>query len=337
MGRANRALAGRVSAIAGGFLDANSGTHAEKIVVTGNPVRPAVLEAAGTPYQPSLAGQAFRLLVFGGSQGAQFFSDAVPAAIATLPEAQRARLQVTQQARADDVARRQGRLCQARHAGRGPAVLYRHGRPDRRRASGDFALRRFDGFGNRGDRPAGPAGSLSLRARPRPGGECRSTCCRRRRRSACPVDALDRTSGSADRRCNRATPRDWQRWRRQPNRRGNPMRRGCSPIWQRLLPPVNRLRTTREDSTHENAGDHRPGAFHRHRRHRHERHRRGAAQSRLQGAGFRSGRKRQCAAAARQGHRVLHRAPRGKSRRRRSGRRLDGDQEIKSGTQGGAR
>ena len=105
MGRANKALAARVAAIAGGFLDARHGRFADKIVVTGNPVRPAVLEAAKTPYQPSRAGEPFRLLVFGGSQGAQFFSDAVPVAIAALPEAQRVRLRVTQQARADDVGR----------------------------------------------------------------------------------------------------------------------------------------------------------------------------------------------------------------------------------------
>ena len=95
MGRANRALAARVAAIAGGFLDDKQGAFADKIVVTGNPVRPAVLEAAKTAYSPSRGGEPFRLLVFGGSQGAQFFSDAAPAAIAALPEAQRARLVVT--------------------------------------------------------------------------------------------------------------------------------------------------------------------------------------------------------------------------------------------------
>src|SRR5690606_13391415 len=40
MGRANKALAARVDAIAGGFLTAE-GPFANKIVVTGNPVRPA--------------------------------------------------------------------------------------------------------------------------------------------------------------------------------------------------------------------------------------------------------------------------------------------------------
>jgi UDP-N-acetylglucosamine--N-acetylmuramyl-(pentapeptide) pyrophosphoryl-undecaprenol N-acetylglucosamine transferase len=104
MGRANKALAMRVDAIAGGFLNPGDSKAGDKIVVTGNPVRPAVLEAARTAYQPSDAGQPFKLLVFGGSQGAQFFSEAVPAAIALLPEQQRKRLDVTQQARAEDAA-----------------------------------------------------------------------------------------------------------------------------------------------------------------------------------------------------------------------------------------
>ncbi|MEW9804911.1 undecaprenyldiphospho-muramoylpentapeptide beta-N-acetylglucosaminyltransferase [Mesorhizobium sp. ZMM04-5] len=105
MGRANRALAARAAAIAGGFLPEGQGQFGAKTVVTGNPVRPAVLRAAETPYAAAKPGQPFRLLVFGGSQGAQFFSDAVPAAIAALPPEQRAQLLVTQQARADDVGR----------------------------------------------------------------------------------------------------------------------------------------------------------------------------------------------------------------------------------------
>jgi UDP-N-acetylglucosamine--N-acetylmuramyl-(pentapeptide) pyrophosphoryl-undecaprenol N-acetylglucosamine transferase len=105
MGRANKALAAKAAAIAGGFLPAEQGQYSAKTVVTGNPVRPAVLQAAATPYQPSRGGEPFRLLVFGGSQGAQFFSDAIPAAIALLPQESRTRLLVTQQARADDVGR----------------------------------------------------------------------------------------------------------------------------------------------------------------------------------------------------------------------------------------
>lgn len=105
MGRANRALARRVSAIAGGFLPEDASTAGVKTITTGNPVRPSVLEASGMRYVPSGKGDPFRLLVFGGSQGAQFFSDAMPAAIALLPEAMRKRLVVTQQARADGAAK----------------------------------------------------------------------------------------------------------------------------------------------------------------------------------------------------------------------------------------
>lgn len=104
MGRANRALARNVKAIAGGFLPDTSGAYAAKTVVTGNPVRPAVLDAARTPYAAPSAGEPFRLLVFGGSQGASFFSEAIPPAIAKLPEADRKRLKVTQQARREDEA-----------------------------------------------------------------------------------------------------------------------------------------------------------------------------------------------------------------------------------------
>jgi UDP-N-acetylglucosamine--N-acetylmuramyl-(pentapeptide) pyrophosphoryl-undecaprenol N-acetylglucosamine transferase len=102
MGRANRALAARVTAIAGGFMAQGEGDAADKMVVTGNPVRPAVIEAAKSAY-PSFNGEKpFRLLVFGGSQGAQFFSEAVPPAIGALPEEARARIAVTQQARPED-------------------------------------------------------------------------------------------------------------------------------------------------------------------------------------------------------------------------------------------
>ena len=104
MGRANKALAARVDAIAGGFLTGGKGVFADKTVVTGNPVRPAVIAAAATPYSAVADGEPFRLLVFGGSQGAQFFSEAIPAAVAALPEHQRMRLSVVQQARAEDAA-----------------------------------------------------------------------------------------------------------------------------------------------------------------------------------------------------------------------------------------
>lgn len=103
MGRANKALAGRVTAIAGGFLKAG-GASGERIVETGNPVRPAVIAAAATAYAPPAIDGPFNLLVFGGSQGAQYFSEALPPAVAALPETLRRRLRLTQQARPEDEA-----------------------------------------------------------------------------------------------------------------------------------------------------------------------------------------------------------------------------------------
>jgi UDP-N-acetylglucosamine--N-acetylmuramyl-(pentapeptide) pyrophosphoryl-undecaprenol N-acetylglucosamine transferase len=105
MGRANKALSGRVDAIAGGFLGERANGVGAKIVVTGNPVRPAVIEAANRAFAAPAADEPFRLLVFGGSQGAQFFSDAIPPAIAALPQAARQRVRITQQARDDDELR----------------------------------------------------------------------------------------------------------------------------------------------------------------------------------------------------------------------------------------
>src|SRR6185312_5463764 len=105
IGRANRFLAPRVTAIATTFPDlfGNAPALAAKATLTGNPVRPAVAAAAATPY-PAPDG-ALRLLVFGGSQGARIMADIVPSAIALLPADLRARVSVVQQARDEDVAR----------------------------------------------------------------------------------------------------------------------------------------------------------------------------------------------------------------------------------------
>lgn len=102
MGRANKALASRVQAIAGGFLPEGEGAYAAKTVTTGNPVRPAVLAATNVPYTASRDNDPFRLVVFGGSQGAQYFSSAVPTAISLLDKTERDRLVITQQARPED-------------------------------------------------------------------------------------------------------------------------------------------------------------------------------------------------------------------------------------------
>lgn len=107
LGRANKMLAARVDAIATSFETTKflDGPIADKAHFTGNPVRDVVIAAAAAPYAAPLAGEKFRLLVFGGSQGAKYFSDSVPPALVELPQAQREALLVVQQARAEDVDR----------------------------------------------------------------------------------------------------------------------------------------------------------------------------------------------------------------------------------------
>jgi len=105
MGRANGFLAPRARAIATGFREVRGvpSRASAKPVHTGNPLRPAVIEAAATPYPALGEGDPFRLLVFGGSQGARIMSEIVPPAVTLLPEALRARLAIVQQARAEDL------------------------------------------------------------------------------------------------------------------------------------------------------------------------------------------------------------------------------------------
>ena len=107
LGRANRMLAKRVTAIATSFEHTKflEGDAAAKARFTGNPVRQSVVEAAAQPFESPSDGGPIRILVFGGSQGARFFSDAVPPALAALPAGLRARLHVVQQAREEDLAR----------------------------------------------------------------------------------------------------------------------------------------------------------------------------------------------------------------------------------------
>lgn len=100
MGRANRLLARWVRLVAMGF----EATGARNAVVTGNPVRPAMLEAAKMPYPRRRGDEPFNLLVFGGSQGARFFAEAVPPAVARLSAAMRPLVRVVQQARPEDAA-----------------------------------------------------------------------------------------------------------------------------------------------------------------------------------------------------------------------------------------
>ena len=106
LGRANKFLASRVSAIATGFANVRGAEmFVSRTVETGSPVRESVLEAAARPYPMRAAGDRFELLVFGGSQGARVMSELVPPAIAAMPEDLRGLIHITQQCRPEDMDR----------------------------------------------------------------------------------------------------------------------------------------------------------------------------------------------------------------------------------------
>ncbi|MDX2307583.1 MAG: undecaprenyldiphospho-muramoylpentapeptide beta-N-acetylglucosaminyltransferase [Hyphomicrobium sp.] len=105
LGRANRKLARYVDRIATSFETTRflEGPLLAKARFTGNPVRDQVINVSRVPY-PSVESGPLKLLVFGGSQGARFFSEVVPAAFAAMrPEIRRV-IDVVQQAREEDVA-----------------------------------------------------------------------------------------------------------------------------------------------------------------------------------------------------------------------------------------
>src|SRR5689334_3328784 len=107
LGRANRLMRARASAIATSFAETRfvEPNLSSKTYLTGNPVRDIVIEWSAKPYRPASNGEPFRVVVFGGSQGARFLSDVVPEALLALAEPLRTRLEVTQQCRAEDLER----------------------------------------------------------------------------------------------------------------------------------------------------------------------------------------------------------------------------------------
>ena len=107
LGRVNRTLARRVDCIALSHRQTARvpGATEAKIVVTGNPVRAALHAIRAMDYVGAEPTGRFGVLVIGGSQGTGIFADVVPHALAALPLAQRQRLEVVQQCRAEDLDR----------------------------------------------------------------------------------------------------------------------------------------------------------------------------------------------------------------------------------------
>ena len=105
LGRVNRLVAGRVDVIATSYQPTQrlADKYAGKVHRVGNPVREAVLALRAKPYPLLEEDGIFRVLVTGGSQGASVLSQVVPDGLAMLPVTFRRRLQVTHQARMEDI------------------------------------------------------------------------------------------------------------------------------------------------------------------------------------------------------------------------------------------
>lgn len=103
LGRANRALSRFADVLALSHARTSAIPAGTPCVVTGNPVRPAIVALVGGGY--TAPDGMIRLLVLGGSLGARVLSDVVPAALASLAEPLRGRLRVVQQCRAEDLDR----------------------------------------------------------------------------------------------------------------------------------------------------------------------------------------------------------------------------------------
>ena len=107
MGRANRMLARCGVTPALSFADTAllPARVRKRAIITGNPIREDIVKLGKPAYRPPKRQGAYRLLVIGGSQGAQIFTRVIPAALSLLPLAMRQNLMLMQQCAAPDLGR----------------------------------------------------------------------------------------------------------------------------------------------------------------------------------------------------------------------------------------
>jgi UDP-N-acetylglucosamine--N-acetylmuramyl-(pentapeptide) pyrophosphoryl-undecaprenol N-acetylglucosamine transferase len=105
MGRVNRMLAGRATAIATAFSQIGrlKPRYGDKVVLVGNPVREQIAKIGEMPFPAFDETSPLRILVTGGSQGATILGRVVPGGLGLLDPSLRHRLQVVQQCRPEDI------------------------------------------------------------------------------------------------------------------------------------------------------------------------------------------------------------------------------------------
>ncbi|MFQ5535011.1 MAG: undecaprenyldiphospho-muramoylpentapeptide beta-N-acetylglucosaminyltransferase, partial [Sphingomonadales bacterium] len=107
LGRVNRFVLRWADALALSFRETRGAERVRRVrlSVTGNPVRRDVSRLFDQPFNEPEQDGVVRLLVLGGSQGAQILSDVVPGALSVLSRRLRQRIQVIQQCRREDIDR----------------------------------------------------------------------------------------------------------------------------------------------------------------------------------------------------------------------------------------
>lgn len=91
-GLANRILAYGADCVLTGFPDAMRGRHARRTQWVGNPLRDEIIAVPAPTERFAGRSGPLRVLVVGGSLGARALNEAVPAALATMPQASRPRV-----------------------------------------------------------------------------------------------------------------------------------------------------------------------------------------------------------------------------------------------------
>ena len=105
LGKANVMLASKADRIA---LSMKRGDGLDEVdsvrsIVTGNPVREEVSELYNKPYPALETDGPLNIFIVGGSLGAKVFSDVLPSALSQLSAAYKARLNIVQQCREEDI------------------------------------------------------------------------------------------------------------------------------------------------------------------------------------------------------------------------------------------
>ena len=103
MSRTNRFLSKYAALIAQSFRKVKYTPQNIKTVLTGMPVRQAIIALHERKLPPFDAGHKIQILVIGGSQGAKVFSNVLPAAIARFSTDEQRKIKIIQQCRPEDI------------------------------------------------------------------------------------------------------------------------------------------------------------------------------------------------------------------------------------------